>query len=162
MRVFLSNWCCRLRGAVLVVAGLSLPGLLACERYFPKNEYVSIGQFPRRSEGERQALAYLSASYAALSDERPAKVLFLIDYNPGLSKVLHTHAIWYDKATGELALEPLVREGPSCRWRGVDEAVLARLATIDRGLAPADSLARPAAGSYGTCYPEETPVDQPE
>jgi hypothetical protein len=134
-----------------IIILLSVFCLTGCEIISLSKEYKSIGRFPNRTAAERMALEHLSNQYDKLPQNDYYKVSYSFDTT--LANVRTSHAIWYNKAKNELAMEYDIYSGIICRWEAVDRSILNQLVLGNRGLILADSLANPGQNhKYSRCF----------
>jgi hypothetical protein len=129
----------------VILAFLSVLFLNSCETDGLLGEYVSIGKFANRTTAETEALKTLVNKFASL----PASGFYKVKYEfddaqlpPQTSG--HDHAIWYDKANNQLAVEFDIFSGTSCRWNDADQESLQKIIDSKLGLEAANDLATPA------------------
>ncbi|MBC3789436.1 hypothetical protein [Spirosoma utsteinense] len=117
--------------------------------------YLPIGKFANRTTAETEALKTLVDRFSGLPVSGYYKVIYEFDdvqLAPGLSgSVYHRHAIWYDKANGELGVEFDIYSGTSCRWNKVDQVSLQKIVDSKQGLEGANQLATPT-GYQQNCF----------
>ncbi len=141
----------------LILACLSLMIFNSCDKDELEDGYLPIGKFANRTTAETEALKTLVNRFSAL----PAAGYYKLKYEfddvqlaPGVNgSEYHKHAIWYDKANGQLAVEFDIYSGTSCRWNKVDQIGLQKIIDSKQGLEAANQLATPAR-SQQYCFKE--------
>ena len=132
----------------IILACLSVMILNSCEKDELEDGYLPIGKFANHKTAETEALKTLVNKFASL----PAAGYYKLKYEfddvqlaPGVNgSVYHKHAIWYDKANDQLAVEFDISSGTSCRWNDADQESLQKIIDSKQGLEAANNLATPA------------------
>jgi hypothetical protein len=134
------------RGGAYLLLFAFLVGLNSCERELFSDRYHSAGKFTTRTVAETEALKVLVDGFSTL----PASGIYKVKYEfddtqlPSGKSSFKKHAIWYEKRTGQLAVEFDIFSGTSCRWVSVDELTLQKIADSGLGLEGANQFVTPA------------------
>ena len=128
----------------VVFAFLSVLSLNSWEKDGLLDEYASIGKFSNRTTAETEALKTLVNKFASLPASGFYKVKYEFDDTQLPSQTnRNDHAIWYDKANKQLAVEFDILSGTSWRWNDADQASLQKIIDSKLGLEAANDLANP-------------------